>query len=129
MRTQFPYADTRCIYTIHNIEYQGIYGFDILGDVFALSENERKIVEYRDCINLTKGAIVCADRVTTVSPRYAREIRDDRFSFGLASAVQLYGDKFAGIVNGIDVKLYNPVRDRSIPAPFSRSNMTGKARL
>lgn len=127
LRAQFPYADTRCIYTIHNIEYQGIYGFDILGDVFALSENERKIVEYRDCINLTKGAIVCADRVTTVSPRYAREIRDDRFSFGLASAVQLYGDKFAGIVNGIDVKLYNPVRDRSIPAPFSRSNMTGKA--
>ena len=65
------FSSVRALFTIHNIEYQGIYGFDILGDVFELDSWDRGIVEYDGNINLTKGAIVCADKVSTVSPRYA----------------------------------------------------------
>lgn len=65
------FANIRAVYTIHNIGYQGRYGFDILGDVFELSGDDKKIVEFDGDINLTKGAVVCADKVTTVSPRYA----------------------------------------------------------
>ena len=63
------YEHIRVLYTIHNIEYQGVYDFSILGDVFELAEWARSIVEYNGAINLTKGALVCADRVSTVSPR------------------------------------------------------------
>ena len=69
------YSGIKTVYTIHNIEYQGRYGFDILGDVFDLYEWDRGIVEYDGDINLSKGAIALADRVTTVSRRYAEEIR------------------------------------------------------
>ena len=65
----YGYSGIKAIYTIHNIDYQGEYGMEILGDVFSLSEAERGIVEYNGNINLTKGALVCADFVTTVSPR------------------------------------------------------------
>ncbi|MBR0303738.1 MAG: glycogen/starch synthase, partial [Clostridia bacterium] len=68
------YSGIRAVYTIHNIEYQGIYDFAILGDVFDLSEQDRSIVDYRGAINLSKGAITLADKVTTVSERYASEI-------------------------------------------------------
>lgn len=125
-RTQYHYPDMKCVYTIHNIEYQGMYGFAILGDVFGLDQRDQGIVDYNGCINLTKGAIVCADKVTTVSPRYAEEIRTDYFSAGLSPVINLYGYKVWGIVNGIDYKLYNPVYDKNIPAKFSRTNMAGK---
>ena len=61
------YSKIRTIYTIHNIEYQGIYDFAILGDVFDLSESDREIVEYNGAIHLSKGAITVSDEVTTVS--------------------------------------------------------------
>ena len=70
--TDARYRSVRAVYTIHNIEYQGIYGMEILGDVFGLGPNMRGVIEYDGNINLTKGAIVCADAVTTVSPQYAR---------------------------------------------------------
>ena len=71
------YSHMKAVYTIHNIEYQGIYGFEILSDVFCLDSWDRYIVEYDGCINLTKGAIVCCDKLTTVSPNYANEIQTE----------------------------------------------------
>ena len=58
----------KTVFTIHNIEYQGKYDFAILGDVFDLDEGDRNTMEYGDCINLMKGAILCAVAVTTVRP-------------------------------------------------------------
>ncbi|MBR5285578.1 MAG: glycogen synthase [Clostridia bacterium] len=121
------FKDTKAIFTIHNIQYQGIYDFAILGDVFGLMESDREIVEYDGCINLLKGAIVCADRVTTVSPTYAREILSPKFSHGLDTVLGLFSFKLSGILNGIDKDYYNPSKDTEIFANFSSRNTDGKA--
>ncbi|MCQ2433515.1 MAG: glycogen synthase GlgA [Clostridia bacterium] len=133
LRTKYSwiaeYQKMRCVYTIHNIDYQGIYDFDILGDVFALSDLERPIVEYNGKINLTKGAIVCCDRLTTVSQRYAEEIQTDYFASGLQYILRMYSGKVMGIVNGIDVDYYNPATDPALLETYTpRTVEKGKAK-
>ena len=123
----YGYSGIKAIYTIHNIDYQGEYGMEILGDVFSLSEAERGIVEYNGNINLTKGALVCADFVTTVSPRYAKEIQEDYFAHGLQFATRMYSGKIDGIINGIDLATNDPKTDPDIPANYSWRSLAGKA--
>lgn len=121
------YADIRTVFTIHNIQYQGKYGFNILGDVLDLMPSDRNTVECGDCANLMKGAIVCADRVTTVSPTYAKEILSPKFSFGLDGVLHLYEGKLSGILNGIDRGYYDPAKNPELPKNFHINDMTGKA--
>jgi len=85
----------KTVYTIHNIEYQGKYDNFILGDVFAIANEHLSIVEYDGCINLTKGAIVCCDRLTTVSSRYADEIKDAFFAHGLENIIRINAEKLS----------------------------------
>ncbi|MBE6605912.1 MAG: glycogen synthase GlgA [Ruminococcaceae bacterium] len=120
------YSHMKAIYTIHNIEYQGIYGFEILSDIFCLDSWDRYIVEYDGCINLTKGAIVCCDRLTTVSPNYANEIQTEYFSHGLHYIIAMNRDKITGIVNGIDYDNYNPEKDTELKRHFSSDNQIQK---
>ncbi len=122
------YANIKILYTIHNIDYQGIYDFSILGDVFELAEWDRSVVEYNGAINLTKGAIVCADRISTVSPRYASEIMTDFYSSGLSSILNMYSAKLSGIINGIDTNYYNSENDPEIAANFSADDLSGKVK-
>lgn len=121
------YANIKTVYTIHNIDYQGIFDFAILGDVFDLDEQSRPLLEFDGCINLTKGAIVACDRLTTVSRRYAEELRSPYFSGKLSGILSEVAGKTDGIVNGIDLAYYNPEKDPDIVAPFSREDMAGKA--
>ncbi len=121
------YADIRTVFTIHNIQYQGKYGFELLGDVFDLLPSDREIVEYGDCINLLKGAVICADRVTTVSPTYAKEILLPKYSYGLDSVLHLCSGKLSGILNGIDRETYSPSKNTELPANFHVNRMAGKA--
>lgn len=121
------YADIRTVFTIHNIQYQGKYGFEILGDVFDLMPSDREIVEYDGGINLLKGAVVCADRVTTVSPTYAKEILSPKFSFGLDHVLRLYEGKLSGILNGIDGDYYDPAKNPELAKNFRAGSMAGKA--
>ncbi len=123
----YKYPAMKTIYTIHNIEYQGKYDNFILGDVFAIDNCHLSVVEYDGCINLTKGAIVCCDRLTTVSSRYADEIKDAFFAHGLENIILANADKLSGIVNGIDYDYYNPM---SLENKFSASYRTyaGKAK-
>ena len=121
------YCDIKTIYTIHNIDYQGIFSMSILGDVFGLDcFGDRSIVEYNGNINLTKGAIVCADVVSTVSQKYANEIQTEFYSSGLHYILHQYSDKLTGIVNGIDVNYYNPSNDTVIAEKFSSNDLSGK---
>ncbi len=122
------YARIKTIYTIHNIDYQGIYGMDILDDVFGLDTwGDRGVMEYNGCINMTKGAIVCTDRVSTVSQRYANEIQTEFYSSGLHHVLHMYSSKLSGIVNGIDIDYYNPANDEAIAKKYSVDDMKGKA--
>ena len=120
------YSHMKAVYTIHNIGYQGIYNFDILGDVFGLDSWDRYVVEYDGCINLTKGAIVCCDRLTTVSPNYANEIQTEYFSSGLYHIIRMYSSKVCGIINGIDTNYYNPATDPEIVRNFDLSTIGDK---
>lgn len=125
-KTDDRYAAMKAVFTIHNIQYQGIYDFAILGDVFGLMPSDKEIVEYSGCINLLKGAVVCADSVTTVSPTYAKEILSPKFSHGLDHVLNNFSFKLSGILNGIDRDYYNPSKDKEIFANFSTRNMEGK---
>lgn len=121
------YAGIKAVFTIHNIQYQGQYDFAILGDVFGLMPSDKEIVEYDGGINLLKGAVVCADKVSTVSPTYAKEILSPKFSHGLDSVLNLFSFKLSGILNGIDRDYYNPGKDKELFANFSTRNTAGKA--
>jgi len=120
------YADIKVVYTIHNIDYQGIYSFDILGDIFCLDSWDRYVVEYDGCINLTKGAIVCCDKLTTVSPSYAKEIQTEFYSAGLHHIIRMYAGKTTGIINGIDTDYYNPEKDAVIEKNFTLATIADK---
>lgn len=121
------YRDIKTIYTIHNIDYQGVFSMSILNDVFGLDGwGDRSIVEYNGNINLTKGAIVCTDRISTVSQRYADEIQTEFYSSGLHYVLHLYSGKILGIVNGIDVNYYNPKNDKVIASKYSSDELSGK---
>lgn len=122
------YKNIKTIYTIHNIDYQGIYPMSVLTDVFGLDMwGDRSVVEYNGCVNLTKGALVCTDQISTVSQRYSNEIQTEFYSSGLHYILHMYSDKLCGIVNGIDVDYYNPSTDDVIEKKYTSEKLEGKA--
>ncbi|MDR0936929.1 MAG: glycogen synthase [Oscillospiraceae bacterium] len=132
LKTRFNnlYPDMRSVFTIHNIEYQGQFARETLYDVFDLKEYERGLVDYHHCVNLMKGAIVTCDRLTTVSPTYARDITEYGGHW-LEQIIRENKYKLTGIINGIDTTLYDPAKDTSIFANFSSDSaldmLAGKA--
>ena len=121
------YKDIKTVFTIHNIQYQGKYGYDLYNDVVGLPIERFGILQYENCINFMKGAIQCADKITTVSPTYSREILDPYYSHGLDGILKEFTYKLCGIVNGIDVDVYNPETDPLIYKSFNADDMSGKA--
>ena len=117
----------KTVFTIHNVEYQGHYGTDVLGDVIDLPESQTHLVEFGGDVNLVKGAVECADVVTTVSPTYAEELKDPAFAFGLDPIIRKNADKMTGILNGIDTETYNPSKDKALASKFSYRRPAGKA--
>ena len=108
------YTDIKTVFTIHNIQYQGKYGNELLGDVLGLSGDDCRVVQYEDCVNLLKGGIECSDRVNTVSPTYANEILTPEYAHGLDGILRERSFKLSGIINGIDTDVYNPETDELI---------------
>lgn len=120
------YENIKTIFTIHNIQYQGVYGKELLEDVLGIPADKASLLEYDGCINFMKGAIECADKVTTVSPSYADEILDPWYSHGLDSILNERRYKLRGILNGIDTVGYDPATDKCIKANFSSDDISGK---
>lgn len=118
----------KTVLTIHNIQYQGKYGMELVEDVLGIPPEYRPLLEYDGCVNFMKAGIECADRVTTVSPTYAEEILDPWFSWGLDPILNARKWKLQGILNGIDTDGYNPVSDPNIAHNFSVEDVEeGKA--
>ena len=118
----------KTIFTIHNIAYQGVFPAKAFALTNLLEElNHIDGLEYYSQINLMKGGILFADRVTTVSPRYAKEIQTPEFGCGLDGVVQARADDIVGLLNGVDSSVWNPAVDPMIPARYSTVNMSGKA--
>ena len=121
------FENIKTVFTIHNIQYQGKYGREILGDVAGFSDEDAPLLENDGCINFMKGGIECANAVTTVSPSYAQEILDPWYAFGLDSILNARKYKLHGILNGIDTVLNDPATDKALPAHFDAENIAGKA--
>ena len=129
MYSQDPwYQGIKTVFTIHNIQYQGTYGMDLVGDVIGLKPEDANILEYDGDVNFMKGAIECANKVTTVSPSYAQEILDPWYSHGLDTILKARQWKLQGILNGIDTDSYNPETDKAIEKNYTVKNVyAGKA--
>lgn len=118
----------KSVFTIHNIEYQGRYGSQVLKDLLGLADgylNEHMLAYHGD-VNLMKGAIYASDYVTTVSPTYAQELQYPFYAHGLEGVVADNRNKVRGILNGIDTDLYDPAKDKGLTRSFSASQTAGK---
>lgn len=122
------YQFVRSFFTIHNIEYQGQYSLDILEDLFGISNTWRYLLEYNKCINLMKAAIECSEKFSTVSPRYAQEIKDPFYAHKLDPIIRRNEFKLVGILNGIDTDSYNSETDKAIFANYSADDIEPKKR-
>ena len=124
-------ANTKTVFTIHNIEYQGRYGDQVLQDVIGLDRsyfNEGMLAYFGD-VNLMKGAILAANFVTTVSPTYAQELRTPFYAHGLDGVINQQSGKLEGILNGIDTALYDPKTMPGLAANFDLKTLDqGKAK-
>ena len=133
LKTEYSHIEVlrniKTVYTIHNIEYQGKFGSECLGDVFGLDNMYRGVVDFDGCINLMKGAMVSSDFITTVSPNYANELQHDFFAFGLSSIVKSSAHKMRGVINGIDYGYFSPEKGGDIYASYNnRTYKSGKAK-
>lgn len=125
--TQPGYENIKTVFTIHNIQYQGVYGEELIDNVVGIDHADSSLIEYDGAVNLMKGGIECANAVTTVSPSYANEILDPWYSHGLDTILRQRCYKLRGILNGIDVENYNPETDKDIFKNYSAENIRGKA--
>ena len=123
---RYGYDHIKALFTIHNIEYQGKYGYDCLGDLFGLPESVKPALDYDGCLNLMKGAIQFSDRFSTVSRMYANEIKNPFFAHGLQYAICENEFKLTGILNGIDETVYNPETDEKLFRNYSADDTRGK---
>ena len=125
-RPSFPYA--KCMYTIHNIEYQGWAHGNFFDDVLGLPWDWRSRLDMNRSVNMMKGAIEAADLVTTVSETYARELMYPYYAHGLDGILSDAAWKLTGITNGIDVNTFNPETDKALPAHYNAETFReGKA--
>ena len=125
-RAAFP--NTRSVFTIHNIEYQGKCGLNFNYDVLGLPEGCDEVLRFDDCTNFMKSAIVTADRVNTVSRTYCEELRYPYYSHGLSGVLASRGEAFSGITNGINMELFDPAKCAGLAENFSiKTRKEGKA--
>ncbi|MEG1437183.1 MAG: glycogen synthase [Oscillospiraceae bacterium] len=125
---QKGYENIKTVYTIHNIQYQGMFGKEILNELIGVSPDKYALIEYDGIVNFAKSAIECANKVTTVSPTYSNEILDAWYSHGLDNILCQRSWKLCGILNGIDTVSYNPETDDDIFYKFSVQKKAGKSR-
>ncbi len=125
------YSGIKTVMTIHNLKFQGVWSRDAMEDILGLSDyyfTNDKLEAYGD-VNLLKGGIVYADRVTTVSASYAEEIKTPFYGEGLDGLMRARSNVLSGIVNGIDYHIFDPETDKNIPYDFDCKNViTQKAK-
>ena len=116
------------VFTIHNLAFQGVFPASVLPAVgLGWELLDIRALEYWGQISYLKGGVNFSERITTVSPTYAREILTPELGFGFDGVLRQRADALTGIVNGIDVQRWNPAADPLIPASFTADDLSGKA--
>jgi len=123
------YSGIKTVFTIHNLQYQGIFGIREVQDILGLGDSlwtEDKL-ECFGCANFLKAALVYADLITTVSPSYAEEIQTAYYGERLDGLLRARHEDLHGVLNGIDMEEYNPATDPKIKQNYSPEHLEGKA--
>jgi len=122
------YANMKTVYTIHNLQYQGIFGVREVQDVLGLGDSlwTNDKLECYGCANFMKAALVYADVITTVSPSYSEEIQTAYYGERLDGLLRARKKDLHGVINGIDMQDYNPATDKNIQANYDVKHMDGK---
>ena len=123
------YSDIRTVFTVHNLQYQGMFDGGMLSDVLDLAWSQAASSQLMQdgAVNFMRGGLNYADRLTTVSPTYAREVCTDYYGEGLNDVYNRRQNVLSGILNGIDPAVYDPASDPLIPAHFTAEDLDGKA--
>jgi starch synthase len=121
------FLGTRTVLTIHNLGYQGIFDAGVMHEV-GLPQNlfRPDAIELWGKISFLKAGIVFADKLTTVSPKYAEEIQTQEFGFSLEWLLARRRADLLGILNGVDYARWNPETDRTLPTRYSAADLAGK---
>jgi starch synthase len=123
-----PLIAARSVFTIHNLAFQGLFALD---DCSALGLPRDSLtpagLEFHGHLSFMKGGLTYSDRLTTVSPGYAREILTEQFGFGLEGVLKQRSGSLTGILNGVDYDVWNPETDRAIAQRFDADAPGGKA--
>lgn len=123
------YANIKTIFTIHNLQYQGIFGIREVQDVLGLGDSlwtDDKL-ECFGCANFMKAALVYSDCITTVSPSYSEEIQTAYYGERLDGLLRSRKEDLHGVLNGIDMVDYNPATDHRIAKTYTDKDLGGKA--
>ena len=126
---QYPfYQDMKTVYTIHNLQYQGVFPIKAVQDTLGLGDSlfTSDKLECYGCANYMKAGLVYADELTTVSPSYADEIQTAFYGERLDGLLRSRKDQLVGILNGIDVSDYDPAKDPQIYANYDPYHLGGK---
>lgn len=117
-------AATPCVLTIHNIAFQGNFPASYMGELgLDPAGYQQDGFEYFGQISFLKGGLMQADRITTVSPTYARELMTEEYGMGLQGVLNARRDVLTGILNGIDTDIWNPATDPALAQPFTTRNL------
>lgn len=122
------YDSIRTVFTIHNMQYQGIFGIKEVQDMLGLANTaftDDKL-EYFGNVNFLKAGIVYADEVTTVSPSYAEEIQTAYYGERLDGLLRARRNHLSGILNGLDVREYDPATDHRLAQTYTVEDLSGK---
>lgn len=115
------------VLTVHNLAYHGWTPADRVGELGLGDRRWPKLAGANaDGIDLLRAGIELADLVNTVSPGFAAEALGPEMGMGLDGALRAKGDRFLGILNGLDTDLWNPATDEALPATYSREDRSGK---
>ncbi len=119
--------DVKTIFTIHNLKFQGQYDKFIIGDILGLDGTPAAgQMIHDDAVNFLQGAVIYSDIVTTVSPEYAMNICTPEYGEGLDGLFRSRSYKLRGIVNGIDYKIYDPEKDKSVKENYNADTLDKK---
>jgi len=121
-------ARSRSVLTVHNLAYQGAFPMDRFAELgLPVWMSGPAGIEFHGELRFLKGGLVLADRITTVSPTYAREILTPAEGHQLDGVLSHRSDALTGIVNGIDDAVWNPAADAALAAAYSAADPAGKA--
>jgi starch synthase len=123
--------EVKTVFTIHNLKYQGRFPLHVFEDFFQLEREHMAGMEWDGMLNCMKAALFHADKITTVSPTYAEEMKEPYYGEGLDPVIREREADVTGILNGIDTKEYHPMTDANLPVNYrtARSKKLENRRL